>query len=76
MSFATDTHSLPVISCDIVLSLSCIAWKSRYVGQFLFISSMLALMLTNKMDSHDSRYVFLYPCGLSVAGSVPYFVVM
>ena len=38
ISASTDSHGLPGIMCDTVLSLDCVAWKSRHVGQFLTVS--------------------------------------
>ena len=59
MSAPTDSNSFTGILCDIVLSFGHVAWKSRYMGQFL--SSMLASILTQYIDSHVSKLVFSMP---------------
>ena len=61
MSAPTDFHGIPSISCHIVLSLGCVAWKSRHVEQFLTMCSMPVFMLIQKMDLYTHSLIFSMP---------------
>ena len=61
MSAPIDSHSLPGILCDTVLSLGCVDWKPRRMGQLLTVSSMQVFMLTQQLDSHASSLAFSLP---------------
>ena len=58
------TSSLCGILCDTVLSLGHADWKSKHVGQFLIVCSMMEFMLTQYMDSYTSNLVFSMPMWL------------
>ena len=71
MSDPTGSHSLSGILCDDIYSLGHVAFKSRYVEQFLtvFLNLSIHVDSTNGLICHYTMSS-LCPCNLSAAGSV------
>ena len=75
MSAPTDSHSLPHISYGIILSFSCVVWKSRYGAVFncLFY---VGICVDKYLESHTRILVLLCPYDWYVPVLVPCIVVM
>ena len=72
----TYFYSFLNILCGTVLSLAHVNWKSRHVGQFLIVSSMLEFILPRIWTQMPVALSFLCQCDLDAVLSVFFLVIM